>query len=84
MVVLKRYQYPDRKLSPSTWEPHMGGGHQSAWIACPTCGQLATLGDHTIADNGKVTPSLVCPYDGCDFHDYVELEGWDGTIMEAE
>ena len=51
-------------------------GTRSASISCPKCGQPASLSDHTIADDGTVPPSLVCPYDGCEFHDYVTLKDW--------
>ena len=32
---------------------------------------------HTVAADGTVTPSYVCPVEGCDFHQYVRLDGWD-------
>lgn len=34
--------------------------------------------DHDIAPDGRVSPSVVCPFEGCDFHDHVVLEGWSG------
>lgn len=49
---------------------------RSASVACPDCGRTASLSGHDIADDGTVTPSVVCPYEGCSFHDYVKLEGW--------
>lgn len=31
---------------------------------------------HKIAPDSTVTPSVVCPVPGCDFHDNIKLEGW--------
>lgn len=45
--------------------PH---GHQAV-LRQPTDG-------HTIDDGGIVTPSVVCPYDGCAFHEMVRLLDW--------
>lgn len=61
---------------PGTWKGLKTDKGRSASVTCPKCGGLATLTDHNIDSNGGVTPSLVCPYDDCDFHDYVVLKGW--------
>lgn len=37
--------------------------------------RIASL-DHTVGDDGTVRPSLVCPADGCGFHEFVKLDGW--------
>jgi hypothetical protein len=34
------------------------------------------IDEHEIAADGTVTPSVVCTESGCDFHDFVRLEGW--------
>jgi hypothetical protein len=52
-------------------------GKKSASVECPKCGNMYYL-DHTISDDGNVTPSLVCPFDNCDFHEFVVLEDWKG------
>jgi len=31
---------------------------------------------HKVYMDGAASPSLVCPMDACDFHDFVRLEGW--------
>lgn len=31
---------------------------------------------HTIHAAGDVSPSVVCPYKGCSFHEAVRLVGW--------
>jgi hypothetical protein len=57
---------------PSSWWPD----GSSAIAVCPN-GHAAALADHEIRYDGVVTPSVGCPEDGCGFHDYVELDGWD-------
>lgn len=49
-------------------------------ICCPTCGG-GLLGDdtpHEICENGDVNASVVCRHNGCDFHEFVNLVGWNG------
>jgi len=43
-----------------------------------TCsnGHSISLRRHSIAADGKVFPSVVCMSQGCDFHDFVILDGW--------
>lgn len=53
-----------------------GDNRPTALISCPNCGQFMSLSQHTIAENGEVTPSLVCPHYGCDFHEHITLENW--------
>jgi hypothetical protein len=33
---------------------------------------------HVISDDGSVSPSVVCPHEGCDFHEFIKLEDWKG------
>jgi hypothetical protein len=46
---------------------------RTAMVRCP-CGEYLGLQDHAIADDGTVTPSVVCPR--CDWHHNLKLEGW--------
>lgn len=57
-----------------TWDPAKAE-HVTAVVACPTCDALFTLQNHTIADDGTVRPSVVCPR-RCGYHEFVRLEGW--------
>ncbi len=66
----------NERSAPQTWWPIRQGGRKSAMIVCPKCGCEAPL-DHEIAADGTITPSLVCPYEPCDFHDWGRLEGWE-------
>lgn len=51
-------------------------GHTSlVYVRCPNGHGPFGL-DHDVAKDGKVTPSLVCPIDGCGFHEFGRLEGW--------
>lgn len=61
-----------------TWKGLKTGTGRSASFTCPN-GHVGTLSDHTIADDGSVSPSVVCPYENCDFHEYIQLEGWSPT-----
>ena len=42
-----------------------------------TCGHAFVLTGHTIAPDGSVSPSVVCPYPPCTFHQMVRLDGWE-------
>ena len=48
-------------------------GHKSASFVCPKCGLKAYLTNHDIAEDGTVTPSVLCD---CGFHDNLKLIGW--------
>lgn len=58
-----------------TWRPVVLDGKKTARLSCPGCGSIALL-DHKIDKEGNVTPSVVCPIQSCDFHEFVKLEGW--------
>ncbi len=53
----------------------LANGQRTALVKCRN-GHIASLSDHTIAPDGTVSPSLVCPREGCDFHEVIKLEGW--------
>jgi hypothetical protein len=79
-VVLPENTTDDPWSSPGTYTRVTStSGVASAIVVCPRCKRGASLshdGGHTIAVDGTVSPSLVCPYDGCDWHVYARLEGW--------
>jgi hypothetical protein len=64
-------EYLQRGNERGTWK-RVGDDVQ---IVCPKCGKIAFL-DHDIADDGTVTPSVVCPRERCDWHVMVVLVGW--------
>jgi hypothetical protein len=58
------------------WWPLLDAGKVNATIKCSGCGVVATLSDHTIHADGRVTPSLLCPTEGCGVHAFVRLQLW--------
>jgi hypothetical protein len=64
---------------PGTWKGlQMPDGQRSALITCSR-GHTGILINHTISDDGGVSPSVACSERGCDFHEWVTLEGWVGA-----
>jgi hypothetical protein len=59
-------------------------GVRTALVACPDCGKTGSLAGHKIANDGRVIPSLKCPYPGCEFHSYVVLVSWDVNGTECD
>lgn len=60
---------------PGTWKGLKTIKGRSASFTCPN-GHIGTLSDHDIAEDGSVSPSVVCPYENCGFHEFIRLEGW--------
>lgn len=70
--------YPrDDKLTPGTWNGGQTPIFRAVAFCCPN-GHIGGLSDHEIAPDGTVSPSVVCPEPGCDFHEFIKLEGWQG------
>ena len=68
-----------KQRAPGTWNVLlMAGGKSGAVVKCPACGGFSTLENHTINDVGEVSPSLVCPYPHCNYHQFITLGGWEG------
>jgi hypothetical protein len=61
---------------PGTWKGLKIEAGRSASLTCPECENLAVLIDHEIKADGSVNPSVVCPTDGCKFHEFVILKDW--------
>lgn len=69
---------------PFTWDFAVRMKRKTPWnedlVLC-TCSKghttRMTSKYHRIADDGTVHPSVVCPIDGCGFHEFVRLVGWD-------
>mgnify|MGYP001569402065 FL=1 len=68
---------------PLTWRPLKDGNRRSASFVCSS-GHDGTLLDHEIGSDGVVHPSVVCNGlpggEGCTFHDFVKLSGWQETF----
>lgn len=76
MIEIPRGTWKDPPAPPFWIRVLRTGKPDSATVVCPS-GHVGSLLDHEIADDGSVTPSLVCPEDGCGWHEHVRLIGWD-------
>jgi len=82
MIVLKQVErfgagwWPWRHArSPGDGTTHFDG----ASVTCGGCGTPFSLARHTIAPDGTVSPSVVCPHPGCSWHVFLRLDGWRGV-----
>lgn len=62
-------------IARDQWKRVVIDSKVTARVICPGCSMVSAL-THDIAEDGTVTPSVVCPFKGCGFHDNVKLEGW--------
>lgn len=67
----------DRHVPGGGWHHVVLDGRATVVAYCPKCGVEGYLDDHRIAADGTVSPSVVCPREGCGFHDNVSLEGYE-------
>lgn len=63
------------------WDDHFAprGKVNPFWaeVCCPGCGIVGLVGsNHTVADDGIVSPSDVCPFPPCTFHRHIALDDW--------
>lgn len=58
-----------------------------AIVCCPKCGQDISLAQHSVSEDGALSPSVVCPREvglqdptiamcACGFHEHLKLLGW--------
>lgn len=80
---MPRGSWHARECHPQWKGPHYAGADGKRYdvtICCPDCGAQLTLSSkiHTVAADGTIHPSLVCPNDrvGCAWHVFAKLEGW--------
>ena len=63
-----------------TWRRWLHKDKRTVAVCCPGCGGPFCLANHTIATDGSVSPSVVCPQtpggQPCGFHEFIRLEGW--------
>jgi hypothetical protein len=90
---IPRGSYDNRALKPA-WlavGANADGTPHRPIIRC-ACGKLAGTRSHHVHADGRVTASFYHPlegwdkYDapGCGFHEFLELEGYDGPEFPAE
>lgn len=71
-----QYDPTGELIQPLTWTGgEKADGTRTAIAKCGN-GHISSLSDHIVHADGMVEPSLVCPYDGCNWHENVKLEGW--------
>jgi hypothetical protein len=66
----------DESLSPGSWYRWKTPKGYTTMF-CDPYGHAGSLEDHNIADDGTVSPSVVCAHDNCLFHEWIKLEDWD-------
>ncbi len=74
-ILLREIEPGDTPFTPLVWY-RLTGAADSLLATCAK-GHTANLSDHSVAQDGIVTPSVVCPTEGCHWHENVQLEGWD-------
>ena len=59
-------------------------GEEGEPVVGMTCDKkhFSMLNDHEIADDGTVTPSVVCPDSECGFHEMIVLEDWNKNGLD--
>lgn len=77
MILFKSSPDPEGDL-PFTWRNYI---YQWKVLECSPVivdpnGHFLSIHKHTILDDGTVQPSVVCPVDGCGFHEFVKLKDW--------
>ena len=66
-------------VGPGEWKPWVWlRDRPTVVVGCPECSRVMTIGlsVHTIMPDGRLSPSLVCPFSPCAFHVMAMLEGW--------
>ena len=66
----------DRRVPGGGWHHVIRDGKPIVTIYCPACGFEGDL-DHEISAQGHVMPSVVCPRDGCEFHNVIRLDNYE-------
>lgn len=68
--------YSDKCLGNNTWWFYWISGDRKVVVARCSNGHIGGLDDHEIAEDGTVSPSVVCQAEGCDFHEFIQLDEW--------
>lgn len=76
--VLKLERWTGQDRPPSLMWKDCHPRTRATFKAEVTCsnGHGVSLRGHSISADGSVSPSVVCLVPGCDFHDFVRLDGW--------
>lgn len=77
VVTIKR-DHDGTQPPNSWWINTLSDGRIQVLTRCAN-GHIGSLDDHTIADDGTVSPSVVCQKPGCNFHEFIRLDEWPRT-----
>lgn len=70
---------------PLTWDYWQWGATDLIQTAIMSCdkGHVGTASPaiHRIADDGTLSPSWVCPFEGCTWHEFAVLEDWIPNLL---
>ena len=75
-VVLARFDQDEH--TPLTWGWSGEGKGVRVLLARCANGHVSSFMDHDVDGDGVVSPSMVCGYPDCGWHEFGILEGWDG------
>jgi hypothetical protein len=67
---------------PLTWRNYIDPGGtvlECSPVIVDIKGHFLSIHKHSIAQDGTVSPSVVCPVEKCGFHEFIRLEGWMGS-----
>ncbi len=80
MIVFKPSTNYDGDI-PFTWRNYIaadGTPFEANPVIVDSKNHYLSIHKHTIAPDGTVSPSVVCPVKDCGFHEFIKLEGWKG------
>ena len=78
MKIFKRDQSKDdRDMKVNTWRATIGTDGSVYPVVKDSSGDMFGIEAHRISNEGVVSPSVVCMYIGCNFHEFITLDGWD-------
>ena len=82
----EKYNQEDwNKTKAPVWHPianHQDGTPHKPIVRCD-CGQWVGLQAHSIEPSGEVNASFLHKPNGCGWHVFITLDGWDGGKREA-
>jgi hypothetical protein len=67
---------PEKWCAPLTWRWAKDNEGMRHPIIVDSFRHNMQISKHTIAPDGTVSPSVVCDYKGCTFHEFIKLEGY--------
>lgn len=73
----------DENLSNDSWKLWPVQGGKAKVVTRCSNGHIGTL-DHLVLEDGTVSPSVVCQKLGCNYHEFIKLEGWTYGRKERE